>query len=206
MNFRLQELEEECRRKLVSEGFPASSVRVETFLHLRYKGTDCALMCPPAAAASGAQDVAVTGESSSSEEKSHVSAEDEQDIDEGNGIEGYGRFMKYYREFGFVLKGRAILVDDVRVRGVAASGIQCRQTVASAASPPQPLQVSPVYLEEGMYQTPVYRLEDLRAGHLLPGPAVVLDNLSTILIEPGACLACNDTQHDTHRAWCVPGL
>lgn len=47
------------------------------------------------------------------------------------------------------------------------------------------VQVSPVWLEGGEQSASVYRLSDLLAGHAVPGPAIVLDRLSTIIIEPG---------------------
>lgn len=47
------------------------------------------------------------------------------------------------------------------------------------------LQVTKVYFEEGYQDTNVYLLECLAPGHVVPGPAIIMDKLSTILIEPG---------------------
>ena len=41
-----------------------------------------------------------------------------------------------------------------------------------------------MYFEGGYQETSVYLLEELRAGHQLDGPVVVIDTNSTILIEP----------------------
>lgn len=38
-------LKHECRAKLQKQGFSDSEIDLESFLHLRYDGTDCALMC-----------------------------------------------------------------------------------------------------------------------------------------------------------------
>jgi 5-oxoprolinase (ATP-hydrolysing) len=46
------------------------------------------------------------------------------------------------------------------------------------------LQVTEVYFESGYCRASVYILSDLRAGHKIPGPAVIMDNLSTVLVEP----------------------
>ena len=46
------------------------------------------------------------------------------------------------------------------------------------------LQVVEVYFETGYHQASVYILNDLRAGHEIPGPAIIMDNLSTVLVEP----------------------
>jgi hypothetical protein len=42
-----------------------------------------------------------------------------------------------------------------------------------------------VYFDKrGLEDSPVYLLNELHAGHIIQGPAVVMDALSTILIEP----------------------
>jgi len=40
----------------------------------------------------------------------------------------------------------------------------------------------------GRQDTPVYLLRDLKPGHCVPGPAIVLDDISTVVVEP-ACTA-----------------
>lgn len=42
---RLDVLEKKVREKLTAQGFRDSHIEIESFLHLRYQGTDCALMC-----------------------------------------------------------------------------------------------------------------------------------------------------------------
>jgi len=46
------------------------------------------------------------------------------------------------------------------------------------------LQVTEVYFESGYHSASVYVLSDLCAGHEISGPAIIMDNLSTILVEP----------------------
>lgn len=42
---RLDEMEAKVISKLRAQGFVDSQIKTESFLHLRYDGTDCALMC-----------------------------------------------------------------------------------------------------------------------------------------------------------------
>lgn len=42
---RLTTLEHECQAKLQERGFSPNEIELERFLHLRYEGTDCGLMC-----------------------------------------------------------------------------------------------------------------------------------------------------------------
>ena len=48
---------------------------------------------------------------------------------------------RYMREFGFLLTGRSVFVDDIRVRGVALSGVTSHHTIQPALHPPQQIQV-----------------------------------------------------------------
>lgn len=41
-----------------------------------------------------------------------------------------------------------------------------------------------VYFEDGYQETKVYQLRSLSAGHAIRGPAIIMDSLSTLLIEP----------------------
>jgi len=45
---RLDAMEAKVRTRLHEQGFADSQITTESFLHLRYEGTDCALMCTPA--------------------------------------------------------------------------------------------------------------------------------------------------------------
>ena len=44
-SFRTPTLEGKCKTKIKSQGFKDSQIAMEPFLHMRYHGTDCALMC-----------------------------------------------------------------------------------------------------------------------------------------------------------------
>ncbi|KAJ1519393.1 hypothetical protein ONE63_004685 [Megalurothrips usitatus] len=161
---RLLALSKKCEEELAKQGFTSEQIETEPYLHLRYSGTDCALMCGP---------------SSLPPSKSSVCTD--------------GDFMKtfldrYRMEFGFVLTGRDIVVDDIRVRGVGKS-IPAKELVIEAAkSSPTPEKKVQVYFSGGLASTDVYHLEKLRAGHEIKGPAIIMDKLSTILVEPD-CVA-----------------
>lgn len=51
----------------------------------------------------------------------------------------------------------------------------------------------------GRQQTPVYRLSTLAAGHELEGPALLIDDISTIVVEP-ACQAHITSRGDVRIA------
>ncbi|KAL0277618.1 UNVERIFIED_CONTAM: hypothetical protein PYX00_004848 [Menopon gallinae] len=160
---RLKALETECRKDLESQGFKEDQIYTEPYLHMRYDGTDCALMCLPQKDTSG------TGTK-------------------------HGDFLatfleRYQREFGFVLEKKKILVDDVRVRGIGKAIVDLEEEIPQAVNPPVVDKETQVYFETGYHKTRIYLLKNLRYGHIINGPAIIMDELSTILIEPSCSAA-----------------
>ncbi|CAN0574847.1 unnamed protein product, partial [Laminaria digitata] len=80
---------------------------------------------------------------------------------------------KKRREFGFVLEGRAVIVDDVRVRAVGQSPPAHRPTVGPpppGQETPDPVDHASCYWEGlGRVETAVHKLAELKAGHRVEG-------------------------------------
>ncbi|XP_075770829.1 5-oxoprolinase, partial [Pelodiscus sinensis] len=157
---RIAALEAECVRALQAQGFARSQISTEPFLHLRYDHTDCALMCSA---------------------KGHPATPDS--CRAGDFGSAFSR--RYLKEFGFTIPGRPVLVDDVRVRATGSTGIGRDEPVAASGRPPRVETVTRCYFTDGYLDTRVYLLEDLRSDHCVPGPSIIIDQNSTILIEPG---------------------
>ncbi|XP_055614300.1 5-oxoprolinase [Uranotaenia lowii] len=158
---KLDELGTYCKEHLSRQGFSEESIALEPYLHLRYEGTDCALMCSP--------DKVINNQS--------------------NYIYTYGDFEKtfferYRSEFGFVLEGRRIIVDDIRVRGSGKSPVYEEAIIGEAEGPIYPEKTTTTFFEGGTQVTPVLDCSKLRCGHTIKGPAILIDKLSTIVIEP----------------------
>ncbi|KAI0219976.1 5-oxoprolinase [Lamellibrachia satsuma] len=151
-------LTNECIQELQQEGFNRSQISVEPFLHMRYEGTDCALMI-------SAKDRNATGSG----------------CRHGNFEDAF--LERYLCDFGFVIPGRAIVVDDVRVRGIGQTHISMSDCVQQSDTQPQPEQERDVYFDGAYQKSKVYLLERLCAGHTLQGPAIIIDKNSTILVE-----------------------
>lgn len=100
---------------------------------------------------------------------------------------------RHRREFSFTLD-RPVLVDDVRVRSVAASRSiteksplqQLKEATLCEAGPPT--EVTPVYFDakSGFVNTPVYQLRSLGKHVRLHGPAIIIDETQTIVVAPNA--------------------
>lgn len=122
---------------------------------------------------------------------------------DGNWESGFlERFYKdYMREFGFLLEGRQVIVDDIRVRGIGKSIDEFVTSVHQEYSDLEritevtPAQLSSAYWSElGRVDTPVYFLSALKKGTEVQGPALIIDSTVTIVVEP-FCTALITSEH-----------
>lgn len=153
---RLEQLSGQCIAELRKEGFTENNIVCEPYLHMRYDKTDCALMCAP---------------------------------DKKKSATKYGDFLatfleRYKTEFGFTIEGRSVVVDDIRVRGVGQSSVPKEAEAPNTGIKPKPEKMVKIFFETHHFDSGVYQLSQLSPGNLINGPAIIMDKLSTILIEP----------------------
>ncbi|XP_055812400.1 5-oxoprolinase 1-like [Solanum dulcamara] len=145
----------QVKSKLQEQGFGEAIITSETYLNLRYEGTDTAIMV-----------------------KRPIN-------DDGSGGDYAAEFVKLFqREYGFKLQNRSIVICDVRVRGVGVTNILKPRALASAPGAPKIESHYKVYFESGWNDTPLFKLENLAYGHVIPGPAVIMNGNSTVIVEP----------------------
>lgn len=166
---RLDVLSKQCRDRLTSQKFDDEHIVLEPYLHLRYEGTDCALMCSPS---------------------SFTKIDPQRSVVVGSYGDFYSTFVERYRnEFGFVIAERSVIVDDIRVRGSGKTATPEELDAPLVTENPVPDTNTKVYFDGGHQETPVFLCSKLGVGHEINGPAILIDNLSTILIEPNSsCL------------------
>jgi 5-oxoprolinase (ATP-hydrolysing) len=101
---------------------------------------------------------------------------------------------RHRQEFGFTLPDRAILVDDIRVRGIGQSFETPEKTVDQQLKELKPHDVAPskkhstqmVYFTDGYKDTDIFVLHDLSVGDKIPGPAIIIDSTQTIVVVPNS--------------------
>lgn len=109
-------------------------------------------------------------------------------IKESKDSDFLSNFLNVYKtEYGFTLVNREIIIDVIRVRGVAKSGVYQDRPVPERDSA-EPIATQLAYCEvngavEGI-EVPVYDLEKLAPHQEIPGPCIVLNQTSTIVIDP----------------------
>ena len=149
----LDRLSDSARTALIKQGYPAASIVVERFLNMRYQGTDNSIMIKEDTSISSKLPFATT-------------------------------FVgQYHREFGFELTGRDILIDDFRVRAsVPGSTPAPPEEVPPLGAPPDSGKTR-LYCENGWNVVSTYNLEELEPGHVVTGPAILFQSISTIVLE-----------------------
>ncbi len=98
----------------------------------------------------------------------------------------------YQREFGFELAGRDILVDDLRVRSIGRASTLTSFPIGATDLPPQELATTRCYFEGGWQETDLYNLDELKTGHTIAGPAILIQDTSTMVIEPNCTAIITD--------------
>ncbi|RWS05312.1 5-oxoprolinase-like protein [Dinothrombium tinctorium] len=160
---RLQILKEKCEKELNKQGFN-NNIDFEYYLNLRYDRTVFAVMTRP----------------------------QNQTVDRNICINGDFKsafVSRYEREFGFVLQNRKILIDDIRVRGIGRTNFNFKTKYEKCHEKPEFQDIADCYFENiGFTETKVYAINNLRYGHILEGPCILIDDNNTILVEPD-CIA-----------------
>jgi len=108
----------------------------------------------------------------------------------------YGRAFReaYCREYGFELQA-AIEVDDVRVRAVARQRASLTECAVAAVQLPESLATVACYFDGAYHETPVCLWRDDCADTTLVGPALLIRDTATVVVEPG-CKACFNADGD----------
>lgn len=145
----------QVKQKLQSQGFKEENISTDTYLNLRYEGTDTAIMV-----------------------KRKI-VKDEIPFDYAT------EFVSLFQqEYGFKLQNRNIVICDVRVRGIGVTNILRPQAIEPASGSPIIEGYYKVYFGNGWQETPLYKLEKLGYGHTMSGPAIVMNGNSTVIVEP----------------------
>jgi N-methylhydantoinase A len=90
--------------------------------------------------------------------------------------------------FGFRLADPMEIVNFL-VAGIARTGRMAVPEIAAAETGAAPHSRRPVWFGDGWRDTPVYRRDDFRAGHTIPGPALVEENASVTVLDPDKSLS-----------------
>ena len=154
---RFRALSQAAVAALTKQGYSLEMILLERYLNLRYQGTDNSVMIR------------------------------EPDLSLSSSPLPFADAFRahYQREFGFVLEGRDIVIDDFRVRAVVLGSCPgpCPPSPSLGHAPPH--STTRAYFENGWQEVNVYLADTLSPGHIVLGPGIIVQQISTIVIEIG---------------------
>ena len=140
---------------LTAQDVPAERVNLIRRVHLRYAGSDTALAIEPAA------DVSIMVE----------------------------RFEQVHQQrFGYIAPGRDLVIEAVSVEGVGGGEEQddgAAWSAPTAGSAPAAVDAINMHTGGEMQHASVFRRDELAPGQPILGPAIITEQIGTIVVEPG---------------------
>ena len=97
--------------------------------------------------------------------------------------------------FGFSIPGDIIEIVTYTVTALSRTAQPELHRLPPADGPPHAIGERRVLFVTGEATTPVYRRDELRAGHALAGPAIVEESASVTVVEPGQRLTVDPWGH-----------
>ncbi|AUT01547.1 hydantoinase [Nostoc sp. CENA543] len=94
---------------------------------------------------------------------------------------------KHKSRYGFVQPDKTLIVESISVEVVQKMDTPEEPLITRIRplnQPPKPLEVVQMFTAEQWHNTPVYLREDLQAGDCINGAAIIVEKISTIIVEP----------------------
>ena len=168
-------LADEARREVVDQGVAAAGVAVFVRAHIRYAGTDTALVVP-----------AFSLRASLEEEESKPRLPAMKSAFEA----------AHKARFGFIDESKELVVEAVSVEAVG-GGAKFTEPVlpTMSAPPPPPARGTRFYSQGQWHEAAVFTREQLSPGHAVRGPAIIIEPHQTIVVEEGWRAAITAKNH-----------
>jgi N-methylhydantoinase A len=97
--------------------------------------------------------------------------------------------------FGFNIPGEIIEIVNCTATATSRAKKPEAERVAPAEGPARVLAVRTVRFPHQAHDTPIFRRDELRSGHVIDGPAVVEESASATIVNPGQRLTVDDYGH-----------
>jgi 5-oxoprolinase (ATP-hydrolysing) len=156
-------LGEEARGEVVGQGVAPDDVTVFVRAHIRYAGTDSALVVPAFSSAAGRRSVGLSlAALKTAFEAAHRA------------------------RFGFVDETKALVVEAVSIEAVGGGAKFSEPVLIVTAAPlPAPARRTRFYSAGAWREAGVYTRDQLAPGHEVSGPAIIIEPHQTIVVEDG---------------------
>jgi 5-oxoprolinase (ATP-hydrolysing) len=163
-------LADEARREVVDQGVAAASVEVFVRAHIRYAGTDMALVVPAFSLARANIDGVAFGQAIPPSLAKMQSAFE----------------TAHKARFGFIDESKELVVEAVSVEAVGGGAKFTEPVLArTSASLPAPARRTKFYSHGRWQEAAVLTRDQLAPGHAVRGPAIIIEPHQTVVVEDG---------------------
>jgi 5-oxoprolinase (ATP-hydrolysing) len=162
-------LGDDARTEIIGQGIADGAIAVHVRAHIRYSGTDTALVVPAFSSIPSANGPAPIG----SREPSLAAMK--------------SAFEAAHRSrFGFIDDSKELVVEAVSVEAIGGgSKFSEPEHAPTDARPPAPIQLTRFYSGGEWREAAVHVREKLAPGHKVRGPAIVIEPHQTVVVEDG---------------------
>src|SRR5262245_50192500 len=164
----------ETVREVEGQGIARNRIKIFARAHIRYAGTDTALIVPAFTLA----DITRRRLAPPSQAKMKAAFE-----------------RAHKSRFGFIDRTKELVIEAVSVEAVG-GGARFRERThkITRARLPAPARRTRFFSDGRWHRANVFTRDQLRPGHVVPGPAIIIEPHQTIVVEPGWQAAL--TRHD----------
>ncbi|MFL5070261.1 MAG: hydantoinase B/oxoprolinase family protein, partial [Xanthobacteraceae bacterium] len=197
-----EQLGEDARNEVIGQGVRAGDISVHVRAHIRYAGTDTALVVPGFVIAGRAAATAVARGREAASTESRTSAET---VDSGlRPAAGPGMTQKlkfafeaaHKSRFGFIDESKAMVVEAVSVEAIGeAQPFSEPEARVAPGRLPAPRRQARFFSAGAWHDVRVYTRDQLAPGHRVDGPAIIIEPHQTIVVEHGWCAEITAKNH-----------
>jgi len=105
-------------------------------------------------------------------------------------------FEQIHKEqFGFIMPENRLIVEMVELEasGGSAGNLETKQPIATSAA--KPIETTKFYSGGKWLEAKVYRRDFLKPGHKVKGPAIIIEDIGTLIVEPDWEAGVNQYSH-----------
>jgi 5-oxoprolinase (ATP-hydrolysing) len=171
-------LAEEAHREVVGQGVPPEAVTVHVRAHIRYAGTDTALVV-------GAFSIAAGGARESTSAP-HISLAQMRAAFEA----------AHKSRFGFIDETKELVVEAVSIEAIGGGAKFAEPVHALTSAPlPPPTKTTRFYSGGKWHEAAIFLRAQLSPGHKVAGPAIIIEPHQTVVVEDGWGAAITAKNH-----------
>ncbi len=162
----------EARNEVIGQGVPGDAVRVHVRAHIRYAGTDTALVVPGFSIHGGASEPVSLAQIKSAFEAAHKA------------------------RFGFIDESKELVAEAVSIEAIGGGARFAEPVNALTDAPlPRPEQATRFYSGGTWRPAAIFLRAQLSPGHRIDGPAIIIEPHQTIVLEEGWQAAITAKNH-----------